>query len=273
MKNILYKASALVMIFTVLALNSCVDPVDLVTENAKEGGLVDVLSQSVPFKAGTNPTILVEFEIPIGPGIESVEVQKTFTTVDGESSNTVVLTTIAINKANEQDIVEESFTVVYDDLIEGLSVGGSPLPDSDSEMSIGDSWTLEYIAIMSDGRRVANNGTTNIGIANPYAGKYSRVGHLLHPSAGDLYYDETGLDLKTVDASTLKTLVGYWENPNYILTIKVNPDYTCTIGGDVSGSEVTAIPGKVNVYDPVTKTFTLNYTYNSRLFDEVLTAE
>ncbi len=273
MKNVLYRASALLMIFTALALNSCVDPVDLVTENAQEGGLIDVLSQSLPFKAGTNPTLEIAFDVPVGPGIQSVEVTKVFTTVDGDVSNTVVLETIDIANSNTSDIVSKNFTVVYDDLIEGLTVNGSPLPADEKDNEIGDAWTLHYYSIMSDGRRVANNQITNIGVANPYAGKYSRVGLLIHPTAGNLPYDETGLDLKTVDASTVKTLVGYWENPNYSLVITVNPDFTCSITGDVGGTEVTAIPGKDNKYDPATKKFTLNYTYNGRLFNEVMTAE
>jgi len=273
MKNLFNKAAMLTVLLSALTIYSCVDPVDLVSENAMEGGLVDVLSGSIPYKVGTNPTLEISLEVPIGPGIQTVEVTKTFTTVDGDASNTVVLTNIDISGQNEQDIVTKSFTVDYSDLIDGMVLGGNPLPADDSEMNIGDGWTLNFTSIMSDGRRVLNNGATNIGIANPYAGKYSRVGHLLHPSAGDLYYDETGLDLKTVDASTVKTLCGYWENPAYIMTIKVNADYSCVTGGDVGGSPISNVPGKVNEYDPATKTFTLNYTYNGRLFDEVLTAE
>ncbi len=273
MKNILNKTYILLFAMIALALNSCVEPDDLITSDAKAGGLVDVLSGNIPFKAGTNPTLEISLEIPVGPGIQSIEVSKSFTTVDGKSSNAVVLSNIDISNANEQAIVEKSFTVDYSSLIADLVLEGNPLPPTDAGLSIGDTWTFVYTSIMADGRRVANNGVTNIGIANPYAGKYHRVGHLLHPSAGDLYYDETGLELNTVDASTVKTLCGYWENPAYILTVKVNADNSVTVGGDVGGSEITGIPGKVNAYDPATKTFTLNYTYNGRLFDETMTAE
>ena len=85
MKNILNKTYVLVFAMLALALNSCVEPDDLITSDAKEGGLVDVLSGNIPFKSGTNPTLEVSFEIPVGPGIQTVEVAKSFTTVDGKS--------------------------------------------------------------------------------------------------------------------------------------------------------------------------------------------
>lgn len=273
MKNIFNKGCLLFVAITAVALSSCVDPVDLVTENAKEGGLVNPVSGNIPYIVGVDQVSEVGIVIPTGPGVQSIEVWNTFQTVDGLTSNSVLMSTIDVSSGNTGDDVEEAFNVDYSDLSEGITLEGAPLPASDTELSVGDFWTLNFTSIMPDGRKVLNNAQTTIGIANPYAGVYSRVGLLIHPTAGNLPYDETGLELITVDGSTVKTLVGYWENPAYILTIKVNADFSCTIGGIVGTNEVTAQPGKVNVYDPATKTFTLNYTYNSRLFSEVMTLE
>jgi len=273
MKKILKYSIFSLFIAQVFLFSACLKDDDLVTADAKEGGLVNVISKTVPYKVGTSPTLEITLNIPIGPGISSIEVMKVFKTDGGESSNVVLLSSIPVDKANVTSIVEKKFSLVYADLIKDLTLNGNALPSVETDLTIGDSWKITYVSVMEDGRKVLNNGLTNIGVANPYAGKYSRTGLLVHPTAGNLPYEETGLDLVTVDATTLKTLVGYWENTAYILTIKVNADNSVTIGGDVGGTAVTATPGLTNVYDPATKTFSLHYTYNGRLFTETLTAE
>jgi len=60
---------------------------------------------------------------------------------------------------------------------------------------------------MSDGRKVINNSTTNIGVANQYAGTYQVDGIFHHPTAGDRPINEEKF-LTPIDAYTCWTTLG-----------------------------------------------------------------
>lgn len=268
MKNKLLTILSFTALILVLAVfSSCEKPVDLVTEDALAGGLINISSTSVPYKSGVTTDIPIDIDIPAGAAISSIEIYSTFNRLaDGESSSEVLLKTLPVSGSTL------STTVNYSELAAGLTVGGSALPSDASGLSIGDNWVLRYVIKMGDGRILQCADITAITIANPYAGNYTREGVLVHPSAGVLPYGPEEITLATVDGSTVQTICGYWENPNYSLTIKVNADLSVVCGGDVGGSEVTNIPGSVNEYDAATKTFTLHYTYNGRTFAETVTA-
>jgi hypothetical protein len=110
-------------------------------------------------------------------------------------------------------------------------------------------------------------------ISNPYAAKYKVVGTFVHPTAGSRVIDEVKT-LSTVNCQTVTTTVG--DLGGYVLDIKVNDDNSVTIGGELSASQpLLPVVGLPNVYDPVTKTFTLNYYYvgggGNRVIHEVYT--
>ncbi len=99
-------------------------------------------------------------------------------------------------------------------------------------------------------------------IANPYAGKYYSSGNFIHPTAGTRTIDEDK-DVKTIDCKTVTLSCGdLGGDESTWLLVTVNADNSLTLGGGLSASQ-PYIPttGKVNKYDPATKTFTLNYYY------------
>lgn len=101
-------------------------------------------------------------------------------------------------------------------------------------------------------------------------GDYHAVGTFTHPTTGlrnfDLQKTITG-----VDENVLTTTVGDMGSGTVILTI--NPDSSVAISGSTGSSSV--IQSGINKYDPVTKAFTLNYSYTAatgtRVISEVLT--
>lgn len=278
MKMLIKKTNIVVAGLAVLLIHACVEPTDLVTANAKTGGLVNVLTSNVPYKLGATPSVEVDMLIPQGPEITAIEVYNSFVTVDGKASNSLLMTTIDLAGANANDDVEETFNVTYADLIEGLTVDGAPLPTDEQELAIGDTWTLNYVSVMADdSREVFNNASTSIGVANQFAGTYQVDGYFTHPVATSSRAINRKKFLTPIDGVTCLTYAGDLDSfgTDYEMYVIVNPDNSVSIEEtDNTVTEIFLSPGKDNKFDPVTKTFTLNYFYNAsapRQISEVYT--
>jgi hypothetical protein len=110
-------------------------------------------------------------------------------------------------------------------------------------------------------------------IANPYQGQYQVIGTFNHPTSGIRLINEVKT-LSTVDCRTVETSIGDLGGSG--LTIAINADNSVTISGELSASQpLIPVTGQPNVYDPVNKTFTLNYYYvgggGNRVISEVYT--
>jgi hypothetical protein len=108
-------------------------------------------------------------------------------------------------------------------------------------------------------------------INNPFAGTYKVTGTFNHPTAGIRIIDETKV-LSTINCSTVETSIGDLGGSGFF--IKINPDNSVTIGGELSASQpLLPVTGKPNVWNPATRTFTLNYYYvgsgGNRVISEV----
>ncbi len=149
---------------------------DLLTGNQNEGGLLSVNSILVPYVVGNGADFEYEASISAFQGdiqVNSVDIYKTFTTVDGESSNTALLKTVTFPNAAQVENLD--FTATYTELINGLTLNGAPLPASDSALNIGDSWTLTYVSNTSAGTQAQNLKTTKVSVGTRFAGQYSVV--------------------------------------------------------------------------------------------------
>ncbi|RDC64489.1 BT_3987 domain-containing protein [Adhaeribacter pallidiroseus] len=113
---------------------------------------------------------------------------------------------------------------------------------------------------------ISGNFSTNIyalGAKNPYDGTYHATGVFTHPVAGPRDIDEEKT-LSTVGATTSRIVVGdLGEASGYFIYIRVNSDNTVTILPDPLSVTQDVFAIGDNTYDPATKTFTLNYAYNS----------
>lgn len=276
MKNIFNKLFIPLFAVLMIAFNACVEPVDLITSNVRTGGLVDPQVSNFPYKIGATTSFDVGVVIPIGPGIQAIEVNNVFVTKDGDESNQVLMSTVDVGGANATEEVELSFTLTYADLKSGITINGGSLPDADVDLTIGDSWVLSYTAIMSDdSRKVINNAKTNIGVANQYAGDYQVDGTFNHPTGGVRAINREKF-LSPIDAYTCKTYVGDLSGygTDYDIYLVVNADNTVTVKG-TDDTVTDIIMDGVNEYDPATGKFTLNYYYvgggGNRVIYEVYT--
>ncbi len=164
------------MAVAALGAVSCEKDNDVLTGNKNEGGLLDVNTILVPYVVGNGNDFEYAASISAFQGdikVNSVDIYKTFTTVDGVSSNTALLKTVTFPNAAQVENLD--FTATYTELISGLTLNGSPLPSSDSSLNIGDYWTLTYVSNTSAGNQAQNLKTTKISVGTRFAGQYSVI--------------------------------------------------------------------------------------------------
>ncbi len=212
MKKILYSVLSLIVLTTVLTtFTSCEKEYDdLMTSNVQLGGLIDPLA-SFPYKLNATPTVPVAVNVEKGPGIKEIEVYRSYTGIDKEIQDP----SIDIAQANAAGDVEKVLTYDYAKLADGLG-----LPADEGDLNIGDAWTLRYVSVMEDGRKVTIGATTTISVANFFAGDYLADIQYFHPSVG---YDEpysaevNDKTLTAISATTCKTWFAVWsDNECYI---------------------------------------------------------
>lgn len=149
---------------------------DLLTGNQNEGGLLSVNTILVPYVVGNGADYQYTVSISTFQGdikVNSVDIYKTFTNVNGESSNTSLLKTVTFPNATQVENLD--FTTTYTELISGLTLNGAPLPTSDSGLNIGDSWTLTYVSNTSAGTQAQNLKTTKVSVGTRFAGQYNVI--------------------------------------------------------------------------------------------------
>lgn len=255
MKKSIISFVSLVMV--ALFFTSCENTADdFMTSNVKTGGLVSAL-KTFPYKVGATKTFEVPISIPKGPGIKSIEVYKTYT---GKSK--VLDQTIDVASANASGNVTKTISYTYATLSKGLE-----MPSDETTLTIGDKWTLTYVSIMEDGRKVDSSSKTSISIANFFAGTYSVEMKYFHPTAGGSYpttpYSSytKDIDMSALSAAECQVWFGVWEDNK--ITIRINSDNRVALAfertdatmGDPNNS------AKISKYDPSTGKIELYYSY------------
>jgi len=256
-------------------LTSCVEPDDLITGDAKTGGLV-IPSTNLLLKAGAGQSFDVVIEIPQGPGIVSLELSKVFNQGDTLLSNVAQLTPVDVNSANANDTAFIAFSLDYASLKDGLTLDGAPMPAEENGLGIGDYWTIQYTAVLTDGRKVLNNATTVIAVSNKYAGSYHVVGFFNHPNPASCRAINRDKFLSPISQTKCLTELGDLGASGYDIFIDVLPDNTVMVTRGVTcPTDVFMTAGQTSYYDPATGKFYLWYFYvgasGPRIMDEVYT--
>jgi hypothetical protein len=262
MKKLIF--SVLSLILTVVVFTSCdKTDVDLMTANVKTGGIL-IPTSAVPYKLGGTPSFDISLNILKGPGVASVEIYKSYT---GKSE--VLDQTVTAGSANVTEDATVTVSYDYAQLISGLD-----MPADETVLAIGDSWTLRYVSVMDDGRKVEVSKKSTITVANKYAGYYDCVGVFTHPTAGDRPINELKF-LTPVDANASWGNAGDLGASGYFVKLTVDPatnEVTCSTWQDI---DMANIPGEPNYYDPETGEFHVAYFYvgstGNRLMREVWT--
>lgn len=157
-----------------VGLVSCTSFTDPLVGNAVTGGLLTVNTGLVSYVVGNGNDFPYNASFSVYQGAVTttkVDVYVVFNdNTNGEQSNEVLLKSFAIPASPQHQ--DFPFEVTYDELIAGLTINGAPLPSSDSQLNIGDAWTLKYVSTTSEGNVVVNAGTTKISVSTRFAGTY-----------------------------------------------------------------------------------------------------
>jgi len=235
---------------------SCNKNEDIVTADAKTGGLIVPVTTNFPYKLANTPQVDVTLDIPAGPAITSIKVYNSFYSPDLDaSSNEVVMLTIPVTGSTV------SFSVTYADLINGLVLDGNPLPADETLLGIASRWTFVYHSVLADGREVVNTATTAVVVDNIYAGTYHVTGTFIHPTAGPRDIDEDKF-LASLSAYQVSSTTGDL-GPDYPTIITIDPaTNACTVtSGDGNTYTMEMTAGTPSYFDPATGKFYLYYFY------------
>jgi len=204
---------------------SCNESVDLLTDGAQTGGFVDVTNKALGYVVGNPGPYTVEFLArQTTSSIESIELHKSFTStqkyIDVDDNNKEKDTTFVSNEVLDRtiNITEEhdhfiTTTYDYSELIADLTInnlGGTnePLPVSDLDLTIGDSWNFRVVVNMKDGRTLEQGYTFSFSVSTRYAGIY-KVDYAEYYRIGvprpDVAWPET-FTIKSIDAKTYQIL-------------------------------------------------------------------
>lgn len=166
------------LILAVSFTTSCVDDDnDELTGGAIEGGLLSLNNVAIGYVVGNGATYTATGSVYQGSSqTVQVDIYKSFTDSEtGNTSNEVLYDTVTISNTDVGSTGTFSTSFTYEDLISGLTLDGSPLPTNDSELNIGDFWTLRYVSTLNNGTVVSNATKTKVSVGTRFAGLYRTV--------------------------------------------------------------------------------------------------
>ncbi len=184
------KLAFLFLSFSAMFVACSDDNFDTLTGNENTGGLVSVDKTNIGYVVGNGDTFQYTANLSAFQGrekVQTVDVYKQFTNIDGDVSNKVLLTTITFPNAQQTETVGLAFT--YPQLISGLTINGASISSDDTTLNIGDYWTLTYVSTSSDGDVTENATTTKVAVGTRFAGNYKCVDGAYY-RIGVLTYEE-----------------------------------------------------------------------------------
>jgi hypothetical protein len=161
-----------------------------------------ILTPAIGFQAGT-PSYQVEFDIINGAKrITAVDVYMTFLdATSGQTSNEVLLASYPVEAGN---LTQVRAALTYDDLKNGLTVNGGPLPADQVELAVGSQWTFSFIGRRGEGD-LPLNGSIRVGVLSRFAGIYRVVDAIYYrigvPTDAGPWVDQTRF-IGSVDETT-----------------------------------------------------------------------
>lgn len=206
-----YKFLFFLLILGVVFTQCTIEPQDN-TEGAMEGGQIIMDNASFNYVVGDGSAydfsmlVLQNEDFPVA----KVQLYKSaLITVDGvqQATNEVLAEEITVDGTDPVNITSSGYD--YAALIDGLTVGGNPLPASDGELSIGDRFIFRIVSVLENGNEFQQAYQVNLTVSTRFAGKYRFVEGVYYrlgvlTSAGDYWFDE--YQFESVDAVTYKMI-------------------------------------------------------------------
>jgi hypothetical protein len=250
MKKILYILSIAILGLFFVQCDKEYD--DLVTENAKVGGLIDVNNTAFNYVVGDGSSYNFELYLHQNPDvtIQTIEIYKSFYSVpvvipwnDPEDPAHTTADSVNIPATWSNEVLEESIDITntashwitttgldYAGLTVNLNQGGNALPASDGELNIGDYFNFIVKAKLSNGETVSQAYNIKMTVSTRFAGTYNfiegvyyRLGVL--SSAGDYWFPD--YQFESVDAKTYR-MIGMCAWMDNILYFQIDDDGVIT---------------------------------------------
>ena len=223
MKKIFYISFLLLL---VISLPQCeTDYDDLVTENAKTGGLVDISNKAMNYVVGDGATYSYNLfvhqnaEAPVS----KINIYKSCYRVAVPWSNPDDTTHTAADSIRAKwsnEILQETINITestshwvsatgldFAGLRQDLTIDDDPLPTSDGDMRIGDYFNFKIETVLSDGTKNIQSAPVKMTISTRFAGTYEfvsgeywRIGVLTDEGS----YWEPEYVIESIDAITYK---------------------------------------------------------------------
>ncbi len=242
MKNIFFKGLAFLLVVG-LSIGCNKEPIDNVTQEAKEGGLIEVQTQLHVYKKGDaakdfNTGVLV-FQSDINT--TKVHIYKQFFTASGKSSNIELLKSVDIDNKSNASIIE--FSAKYEQLAEGLKVDGADMNTAnDDNLVVGDFWVLSYKTETSQGNTFLNKATTKVGVSGRLAGVYNVArGWYIHPSTAPGLAGNYAGNVKVIESVSdglyRITAIGPWSTSGALFFTADETNFTITVPKEVDGKK------------------------------------
>lgn len=268
MKQIITKSvQVLFLTLVVVLFTGCLKNDDLLTDGVRTGGLLTV-SGNIPYKLGYGTPVEIEISTGKGAAISQILVYKQFFhAADTTESTRILFATVNVDGANASAEYTHTLSLVWADLIQGMSTPTYDLPADEMLSDIGDSFQFTYESVMQkDDMPIINMATTNVAVANFFAGAYSVHRIYYHPAyptyPTNSYTDATiDMDFVAVNPTTCKKFFGAWEDNYVFVTIDASDNVTLTfdrvafVGDPID-------PTKLCSYTPATGVIQLYYYYN-----------
>ncbi|MEA3443507.1 MAG: hypothetical protein U9R19_02140 [Bacteroidota bacterium] len=230
---------------------------DMVTENAKVGGLVDVSGTAFNYVVGDGATYTFDLYLNQNPDavIKKVNIYKSFFSVAtpwGNPDDTTHTTPDSIPAMwAKEEVLQESFDITdnsshwisftgldYAGLIANLEVNGAALPASDGELKIGDYFNFIVESELDNGDVVKQAYNVKMTVSTRFAGTYKfiegvyyRLGVL--SSAGDYWFDT--YQIESIDAKTYK-MIGMCAWMDNVLYFQIDDDGVITYPEEWDGA-------------------------------------
>jgi len=132
-----------------------------------------------------------------------------------------------------------------------------------SQFDLSKKYAVAYRITTTDGLTIHADSKDTLfaffGVKNKYDGEYHSTGIFHHPTAGDRVIDRDKT-LVTSGTTSVTTEIG---DIGGSMTLTVDEaTNVVTVSGNVSATQsLLPVPGKTSTYDPVTRSFILNYEY------------
>lgn len=269
-----------ILFISIIGLISCVGDTSVpnVVEVVSISGNVGGTLQTVPFKIDT----LVEVKYKVSyESANSLSKDLPITIGVTQAASDLLKTTNA-KRATTGDDAYEALPVSVYTFVNPIIKAGQKEAEFSVKVKLNKTldYTKEYVIplgiLNANGIKISENlGSMNIfvdGTPNKYQGNYKSIGTFSHPTTPRKI--ERDKVLTSIDKFTSET---EFADLSYLMWLKINKDNTVTI---TPQGAATTLSGPfeqtgVNKYDPLTKTFTLNYQYTSgtRIISEKITKQ